>query len=301
MESRDFGKTGIQTSLLGFGGFHLCEIPYDKSEILLNSYLDKGGNYIETAPSYGKGESELKIGKAVGHRRSEYTLVTKGHDRDYEGFKQTFEDSLKRLQTDYVDVLLMHAVDSMATLDKILGEGGAIKAAEEAKAAGKVKHIGLSMHGQPDVLIEALKRYPFEAVMTTINYLDVCNFPEILTELVPLAHEKGVAIILMKPVGDGYLYKSVEPAFRYAFSQGVSVVVAGMNTMKMLENDFELAESFVPMTEGETTLLFETATELGDYVCRQCGACMPCPEGVDITGMFKLEGIFDRQMHRWRG
>lgn len=298
MEKRAFGKTGIETSLLGFGGFHLCEIPYERAEKLLNEYLDRGGNYIETAPSYGPAESEMKIGRAVSHRRDDYTLVTKAHNRDYEGCKDTFEASLKRLQTDYVDVLLMHAVGTMDDLDKILSDEGAIKAAEEAKAAGKVKHIGLSMHGQPDVLIEALKRYPFEAVMTTINYLDVCNFPKIMEELVPLAKEKGAAIILMKPLGDGYLYKSVERAFRYAFSQDVSIVVTGMNTMKMLEDDFELAENFEPMTDAEVEELMMKAPELGEYVCRQCGKCMPCSVGVDITENFRLEGIFDRQMNR---
>lgn len=297
MENRQFGTTGIETSLLGFGGFHLIEIPYKRAEQLLNGYLDRGGSYIETAPSYGGGESEIKIGRAVSHRRDEYTLVTKAHERDYEGCKATFEQSLKNLQTDHVDVLLMHAVGRMEELEAILADDGALKAAEEAKAAGKVKHIGLSMHGQPDVLIEALKRYPFDAVMTTVNYFDDCNFPKIQKALIPLAKEKGVAVILMKPLGDGYLYKSVEPAFKYAFSQEVSVVVTGMNTMKMLEMDFELAEKFLPMTVEEKEQLLESASELGDYVCRQCGKCMPCSVGVDITEVFRLEGLFDRQMH----
>lgn len=298
MEKRLFGRTGIETSILGFGGFHLCEIPYEKAEQLLNTYLDKGGTYVETAPSYGHGEAEIKIGRAISHRRKEYTLVTKAHDRDYASCKATFEQSLINLRTDYVDVLLMHAVDSLETLDKILGEDGAIRLAEEAKKEGKVKHIGLSMHGQPDVLIEALKRYPFEAVMTTINYYDVCNYPELLEELVPLAKEKGAAIILMKPLADGFLYKSVEQAFDYAFSQDVSVVVTGMNTMQMLEMDFKLAENRKPITKERLEALLKNAVELGNYVCRQCGKCMPCPEGVDITGIFALEGIYDRQMTR---
>ncbi len=298
MEKRLFGKTGIETSILGFGGFHLCEIPYSNAEKLLNAYLDRGGSYVETAPSYGNGESEIKIGKAISHRRCEYSLVTKAHQRDYATCKVTFEQSLRNLNTDHVDVLLMHAVDSLETLEKILGEDGAIKAAEEAKQEGKIKHIGLSMHGQPDVLIEAIKRYPFEAVMATINYYDVCNYPELVTELIPLAKQKGIAIILMKPLADGFLYKSVEQAFDYAFSQDVSVVVTGMNSMQMLETDFKLAESYKPNTQERLEAVLTNAVELGNYVCRQCGKCMPCPKGVDITGIFALEGIFDRQMTR---
>ena len=297
MKKRKFGATGLETTVLGFGGFHLCEIPFNQASELLNAYLDAGGNYIETAPSYGNGESEVKIGRAISKRRSEYVLVTKAHERDYQACKDGINQSLTNLQTDHIDVLLMHAVDSTETLDRILADSGAIKAAEEARAAGKIKHIGLSMHGQPDVLIEALNRYPFEAVMTTINYFDHCNFPSILADLVPLANQKNCAIILMKALGDGYLYRSVEAAFRFAFRQPVSVIVAGINTKEMLAKDLALFEEENPLTDEELAALLHNAPELTSYVCRQCGACTnTCPEGIDIPGIFLLESLYDRQM-----
>lgn len=296
MKKRAFGSTGLEISAIGYGGFHLIETPFEEADKLLNMYLDLGGNYIETAPSYGDGESEIKIGRAVSGRRDEFILATKAHDRDYTKCKQTFEQSLKNLGTDHVDLLLMHAVGTMEELDQILSDDGALKAAEEAKAAGKVKHIGISMHGQPDVLIKALNSYPFEAVMTTVNYFDDCNFPKIQNELIPLANEKGIAIILMKPLGDGYLYKSVDQAFAYAFSQDVSVVVTGMNTEYMLKKDIELSNTCTKMTDIQVETLLSEAVELHDYVCRQCGKCMPCPEGVNITEIFRLEGVYDRQM-----
>lgn len=298
VEKRRLGKTTMDLSLIGFGGFHLCEIPYDKAESLLNGYLDLGGNYIETAPSYGNGESERKIGGAVHHRRGEFFLATKAHDRDYASAKATFEQSLLNLQTDYVDLLLMHAVGTMEDLEKILSSDGAIKMAEEAKTEGKVKHIGISMHGQPDTLISALRAYDFDAVMTTINYLDVCNFPTIRGELLPLAREKGTGIILMKPLGDGYLYKSVEDAFNFAFNQDADIVVTGMNTMDMLSKDMELAENYPKWQEDEEESLMRRAIELDNYVCRQCGFCMVCPIDVPITKLFELEGLYDRQMNR---
>lgn len=296
MKKRAFGTTGLDISIIGFGGFHLIETPFDNAKKLLNMYLDLGGNYIETAPSYGEGESEIKIGKAVAHRRDEFILATKAHHRDYQSCKETLEQSLINLQTDHVDLLLMHAVGSIEALEEIMSENGALRAAEEAKAAGKVKHIGISMHGQPDSLIEAIKRYPFDAVMTTVNYYDDCNFPKIQGELIPLANEKGIAIILMKPLGDGYLYKSVEQAFNYAFSQDVSVVVTGMNTEFMLKKDIELSNTYQTMSEEAVAKLKSDALELGDYVCRQCDQCMPCPECVEITECFRLEGVYDRQM-----
>lgn len=296
MEKRVFGRTGLSTSILGFGGFHLLEIPVAEASYLLNRYLDEGGNYIETAAGYGDGESERKIGQSVADRRCEFILATKSGDQSKEKFLASLNRSLQNLRTDYVDLMIMHAVGTMQELDEILAPGGALEGALEAKKDGRIHHIGISMHGQPDVLIRALKEYPFEAVMTTINYYDHFNFPEIQDVLLPLAQETDTAVILMKPVADGLLWRSSEIAFCYAFSQPVSVVVAGINDREMLEKDLSYAKQFIPMTKEETDELYRNAPELGSYVCRQCGKCMECPEGIPITEVFRYEGYFDRQM-----
>ena len=296
MKKRTFGTTGLQTTLLGFGGFHLLEIPQDTCTELLNAYLDAGGNYIETAAAYGNGASERKIGRAVSGRRDEYVLVTKTGGRTKDNCLHDLSQSLENLRTDHVDVLLMHGVATRAELDTILGPGGAVEGAEEAVADGRVGHIGLSMHGQPDVLIEALKRYPFAAVMTTINYYDRFNFPEIEDVLLPLARSRGAAVIIMKPLADGYLWKSPARAFRYAFSRHASVIVTGINHPDMLKKDLALAASYEPLSRMDAEEMAAYAPELGTYVCRQCGECLPCPEGIDIPTVFRLEGQYDRQM-----
>ncbi|OPX44413.1 general stress protein 69 [Ruminiclostridium hungatei] len=295
MEKRKFGRTGLETSILGFGGFHLLEIPLSEAKCLLNRYLDAGGNYIETAAGYGDGESERKIGQSVAHRRKEFVLATKTAERTKVKCLESLDRSLANLRTDYIDLFIMHAVGTMEELDTILGAEGALEGALQAKQEGKIKHIGISMHGQPHVLIRALKEYDFDAVMTTINYYDRFNFPEIEEELIPLALNKQTAIILMKPIGDGLLWKSVQPAFRYAFTQPASVIVAGINNREMLELDLEFAGKFVPMSEVEMERLYAEAPELGSYVCRQCGKCC-CPEGIPLQEIFKYEGYFDRQM-----
>lgn len=296
MEKRKFGKTGLETTLLGFGGFHLIEIPFREVDFLLNTYLDAGGNYIETAAGYGDGKSEVKIGKAIASRRAEFILTSKSSERRKEGFLTSLNNSLENLKTDYLDLILMHAVGSINDLDTILGPGGAMEGFITAQKAGKVKFVGISMHGQPDILIEALKQYSFDAVMSTINYYDRFNYPEIEDKLVPLALRQGTAIILMKPVADGFLWRSAPQAFQYAFSQPVSVVVSGINTREMLSNDLKYADEYKPMTENEKEWLFKNASELGNYVCRQCKECFPCPEGISIPEIFKYEGYFDRQM-----
>lgn len=296
MEKRNFGKTGLKTSILGFGGFHLLEIPVSESKYLLESYLDAGGNYIETAASYGNGESERKIGISVANRRSEYILATKTGERRKQGCTESLEKSLNNLQTDHVDLLIMHGVRSNEELETILGPDGALEEAIRAKKEGKIRFIGISMHGQSDILVKALKEYDFDAVMTTINYYDRFNFPEIEDELVPLAVEKETAIILMKPIADGLLWRSASKAFKYAFSQPASVIVTGINNREMLKNDLKYADEFIPMTKDELTELYKDAPELGNYVCRQCNKCLPCPEGINIPEIFKYEGYFDRQM-----
>lgn len=296
MQKRKFGKTGLESTLLGFGGFHLLEIDQNEAGKLLNQYLDAGGNYIETAANYGDGESERKIGKAISHRRDEYMLVSKMAARDKDGFLTLINKSLENLQTDHLDVVLMHAVATMEELDEILSDNGAIEGFKQAKAEGKVNFVGISMHGQPDVLIAALNRYPFDAVMTTINYYDRFNFPKIDDELIPLAASKDCAVILMKPIADGLLWRSAPQAFRYAFSQPVSVVVAGINTQEMLDSDLQFLNDFTPMSAEEKEALYASAPELGQYVCRQCDKCLPCPENINIPLICKLEGYYDRQM-----
>ncbi|MDR1060477.1 MAG: aldo/keto reductase [Clostridiales bacterium] len=299
MEYRELGKTGLKTSLLGFGGFHLLEIPQKEAGALLNAYLDAGGNYIETAASYGNGESERKIGASVMHRRADFVLTTKVGDREKAAAAAKIDRSLKNLRTDHVDIILLHGMESVDALNRSLAEDGAYQAALEAKKAGKALHVGISMHGQPAPLLAALKTGKFEAVMSTINYYDRCNFPEIEGELLPLAREKGAGVILMKPIADGYLYRNAERAFRYAFSRPVSVVVAGINNRQMLDMDLRFAEAYAPMSEGEELELLKTAPELGSYVCRQCGSCAgACGKGIDIKEVFASEAYYDRQMMR---
>ena len=293
---RDFGQTGEKVAMLGLGGYHFLEISQEEVTEIVQRYLDMGGNYVETAYAYGSGNSERKVGRALQGRRDEVFLVTKVAARDKAGAARILEQSLENLQTDRVDLLFMHAVQEPYELEAILGEDGALHAAEEARQAGKVRYIGVSGHGWADVLIEALERYPFDAVMHTFNYLDRFNYPSSEVELLPLAAEKGVAVVGMKPVGDGYLYRSPEPALRYAFALPCATMVSGMNKMEYLETDMAVAKAFQPVGKKEMEELFAAAPELGDYVCRQCSKCVPNPGDVPIPQIFQLEGMYDRQM-----
>ena len=298
MERRPFGITGEQVSLLGFGGFHLVEITPGDAGALLNRYLDAGGNYIETAAEYGDGGSEMKIARGVGGRRDEYLLATKVLPRDKEGALAQLEESLRRLRTDHVDVWFLHSVNDADTAERLLAPGGALEAAEQAKKDGKVRFIGISAHGQPMGLLRILPEYRFDALMVPVNYFDHFNFPDIQDRIFPQAQLQETAIIAMKVVGDGYLWRSAAQAFRYAWSLPVSHAVAGINNREMLESDLGYAENFAPMTHDEVQHLYAGAPEYRNYVCRQCNTCRVV-SGINLSRIFELEGWYDRQM--WDG
>jgi predicted aldo/keto reductase-like oxidoreductase len=299
MEKRILGGTGLEVSILGLGGFHLLEISAANARTILNRYLDAGGNYVETAPEYGDGESERKIGQAIAARRDEYVLATKTHLRDRDSAARLIDQSLRHLHTDHIDILYMHHVQRLNELDRILSDDGALRAAEAARGAGKTRFIGISSHGHPELVLEALNQYPFDVIMCNINYYDRFNFPVIEEELLPLSLEQEIGVVGMKAVSDGLLWRSAQQAFRYAWSLPIHVMVAGMNTLALLEQDLMYAESFAPMSDEEKERWFTDAPELGTYVCRQCDKCLPCPAGIDIPYVFELEGWYDRQM--WDG
>ncbi len=294
MEKRVLGNTGLDVSVLGFGGFHLVEITLAEASRLLGMYLDRGGNYIETAASYGDGDSEAKIGAAVSARRDRYVLATKTMQRTASDCAEELNRSLKSLRTDHVDVFFMHCVQTPAEADAILGPEGALEAAEAARKAGKVRFIGITGHGRPDGLLHAISRHRFDVLMTQFNYLDRFNFPVVEAELLPQCLKDGVGVLAMKSLADGYLHRSVRYAFRYALSLPVASVVMGINSAEMLERDLKEVAAFRPMTGKEKNRLFSSAPELGDYVCRFCGKCANA--GFDPQSVFRLEAVYNRQM-----
>ncbi|MBN1402060.1 MAG: aldo/keto reductase [Anaerolineae bacterium] len=290
---RSFGSTDLQVSVLGLGGFHQVEISRDDVIEILDLYLASGGNYVETARSYGRGQSEHKLGRALEGRRDQVILVSKTGQRDAEGAWRELNESLEALRTDHLDILLYHGLNDVAEVERASGPGGAAEAFARAREEGLVRLFGASTHW-PLVLIPAMERLSLDAVMYWVNYLVPCNYPELLETVAPAARARGLGIIGMKPVGDGYLYRSAPEAFAFALAQEVDVLACGFNSIELLRKDLEIVSHWQqPSSERLATILRE-APELGDYVCRQCGQCRM--EDMDLPRVFELEGKFDRQM-----
>lgn len=282
--------TGFTVSRLGLGGFHQLEISSEIVEQVVDAFLEVGGTYIETARGYGAGASEEKLGRALEGRREQVVLASKSGARDADGIRRDLEASLKALRTDHIEFYFFHGVATLEELDVITGHGGALEALLQAREEGLISGMGFSSHRPPELYVEAIKRLPLSVILIWDNYLEEQYVPEIQNEVYPLARKYGVGITAMKPLADGFLYRSVEPALRYALGSGSDVLVCGMNSV---DHVYEAAEAIAkgPADEAERTAILRDAPELGAYVCRQCGKCSDA-----LMALFRLEGYVDRQM-----
>jgi predicted aldo/keto reductase-like oxidoreductase len=259
METRPFGKTGESFPILSFGGQRIVDehnCTEDEAVAIVNTAIDRGIRYFDTAWIYSQGQAETRLGKVVKDRRDEMWIATKTWDTTKDGARRQLEKSLKRLQTDHVNEWRLHNVWDFARLDDFMGKGGALEAAIQAREEGLVKHISISCHTDPQILVEALDRFPFDSALISVSALDhfVFSFVE---EFLPIANANGVATIGMKVLGFGSLTHEVERSLRYAFSLPLSTVIVGMESMAQLEQNLAIAESFTPMSDEERLAFFQ--------------------------------------------
>jgi len=282
------GRTGKQITRYGLGGFHQLEITSEIVEQVVDAYLAEGGNYIETARSYGNGASEAKIGRALRGRRSRVILASKTAAATADEARRDVERSLETLGTDHIEFYFLHGVDA-DKLEQVAGKGGAAEGLLKAKAEGLIDGVGLSSHTPPTYL-EAFERIPLDLILIWYNYLDNLNFPIIPERIVPEARRRGIGVTAMKPVADGFLYRSAEAAIRYALGAGAEVAIVGTNSVEQVRQAAAAVRKGEMDQAGREAVLRD-AVELGQYVCRRCGQC---PR--ELMETFRLEGEFDRQM-----
>ena len=274
MPTRSFGKTGFKVGILSLGGQATIEMKgtEEESEKIVNRAIDLGVNYIDTAASYGGGQSQINIGRVIKTRRSEVWLSSKTHDTSYEGSMRLLEQSLKSLQTDHLDTWQLHNVQTKEQLEKIFADNGAIKAMEKAKSEGMVRHIGITGHFEPLILLEAIKRYPFDQILLAINAADV-HYLSFKNYLLPEALRLGIAIVGMKVVTRGRMLSTWTPppipeqpdrmatikpgtitikeALSYNMSLPVSTTIIGVDNVAQIEEDVKIASEFSPLSEPE--------------------------------------------------
>lgn len=250
LPTRELGSTGRRVSLFGLGGEGVLRTQGREREAVavIHKALDCGVNYCDTAPAYA--DSMDYYGAALGERREEIFLASKTHDRTRDGSLRLLDDSLRRLQTDRLDLWQLHDLRTMEVLDCIFSKGGALEALLQARDEGRVKHLGITGHHDPTILMEAMRRFDFDTVLVALNAADVHRMP-FLTTVVPEAAKRGMGIIGMKVLAAGAMSKagvSAEEAMRYALSQhGVSTVVIGCGTPEEVEENARIAREFEPL------------------------------------------------------
>jgi aryl-alcohol dehydrogenase-like predicted oxidoreductase len=253
MEMRQFGKTGEKFSILSFGAQRIVD-GHQCSEAeairMVNYALDHGIRYFDTAWVYSEGQSEVRVGKVAKHRRHEMWIATKTRGRTRAEALVQLEESLTRLQTDHVDEWRMHNIWSMEELDKLTAPGGALEAAVQAREQGKIRYISMSGHRNPQVQVEALRRFPFDSMLVALSALDhfILSFAE---EFLPVANAKGIAVIGMKAMGLAKLGPYYERALRYSMGLPVSTTIVGMESMDQLKKNLAVAENFTPLGDEE--------------------------------------------------
>ena len=285
MEYTKLGKTGLEISRMGFGGIPIQKVDVPAVRALMERMAEKGVNYIDTARGYTV--SEAYIGEALEGMRDKFVLATKSMARTREAMAKDIETSLANLRTDYIDLYQVHN-PGLADLDAVIVPGGALEALQEAKAAGKIGHIGVTAHFA-SVFERLLELDWVETIMFPYNIVENQG-----AELMRRCTEKNVGFICMKPLAGGAL-EDATLALRYIHQNpDVSVVIPGMYDVKEIEQNLAAMEDTSPLSEKELEKIEEIRKTLGTQFCRRCNYCQPCSAGINISGTFLMEGYLDR-------
>ena len=267
---RKLGSTGERVSAIGLGGAHLAKPSEEEAIRIVRSALDRGITFLDNCWDYGNGECEVRMGKGLrdGYRKKAF-LMTKYDGRTRAAAAQQIDQSLQRLQTDHIDLIQFHENIRLDDPDRFFAKDGALEAVTAAKQAGKIRYIGFTGHKDPLVherMLEVAKEhnFHFDSCQMPLNPMDA-HFRSFANNVVPKLVEAGIAVIGMKPMANGLILKSntVTPieCLHYALNLPTSVVITGCDSMKILDQAFEAARTFKPLTESEVIALLDKTRE----------------------------------------
>ncbi len=273
LPTRRLGRTNEQVSILGLGGWHIgLPARGDRQEAIriMHAAIDEGLTFFDNSWDYHDGLSEEVMGEALSSagRRQKVFLMTKNCERDYEGSRRNLEESLRRLQTDHVDLWQFHEMVYDNDPDWVFERGG-IKYALEAQKAGKVRHIGFTGHKDPRIHRKMLhKPYDWATSQMPINVMDA-HYRSFQKNVLPVCLKQNVGVIGMKSLGGGKIPSdtslTVQECRGYALSLPISTLCAGITSMKDLQQDLAIARNFKPFSDAEKKqILARAEPDAGD-------------------------------------
>ena len=285
MEYRVLGKTGLKVSRMGFGGIPIQRTDAEGAKAVIRYLMDRGVNYIDTARGYTV--SEEFLGYALEGIRDKFVIATKSMARTKEAMAADIETSLRNLRTDYIDLYQVHNAPP-ADVEKVIAPGGALEALLEAKAAGKIGHIGITAHSL-DTFKMALGMDWVETIMFPYNIVETQG-----EDLIAKCTEKNIGFIDMKPLAGGAIEDATLALRFLCANENVTVVIPGMAEIKEAQQNIAAVENDAPLTGDELAAMDAIRKDLGTHFCRRCNYCAPCTVGISIPAMFLMEGYLSR-------
>ena len=285
MKYNILGKTGLKVSFMGFGGIPIQRIDAAGTRKLMDQMVEAGVNYIDTARGYTVSESFL--GEALVGIRDKFVLATKSMSRTKEAMAADIDISLNNLKTGYIDLYQVHN-PSIQQLQQVVAEGGALEALMEAKAAGKIGHIGLTAHSL-EVFEMALSMDWVETIMFPYNIVETQG-----EKLIAQCTQKNIGFICMKPLAGGAIEDATLAMRFICANENVSVVIPGMAEPKELDQNLAAVNDESPLSPAENAKILTIRKDLGTQFCRRCNYCAPCSEGISIPSVFLFEGYLSR-------
>ncbi len=285
MQHRKLGKTGLDVSVIGLGGGMLGSSETDYAVRVIKRATDLGIDYFDTAHSYP--DSEVRLGHALKQRRKEVYISSKtGATTKGEAWCD-INESLRRLETNYLDNYHLHGLREGKDLETRLGQGGALEALVEARERGLIRHIGCTSH-RSQTLIKALQHFDFEIILVPMNIVE----REPLKELLPLCERKGVGVTIMKPVATGLLPARL--ALKWLLNQDIDTAVPGAATIEEIQTDAEVGQlRKLSINADEERRIERLEQMLQNRRCRICAECEPCPKGIPIASTLGTDVMYD--------
>ncbi len=287
MRQVPLGRTGLTVSEVAFGGIPIQRLTEQEAVAVVTRCLDLGITCLDTAHGYGT--SEERIGKAIAGRREGLVLATKSPARQAGPFREQMDLSFERLGVEYIDIFQFHNIATQEALDQVLAPGGPYEIALEAKARGRIGHIGVTSHSL-DLAIQMAGMDLFETLMFPFNYVT----HEPADRLIPLCREKGIGFIAMKPMGGGML-EDATLSFKFLRQYAGVLPVVGIEQTAEIEEIVGIFEGSTAFTAAETARMNEIVERLGTRFCRRCDYCQPCPQGIQISTVLNIKS-FARRM-----
>jgi aryl-alcohol dehydrogenase-like predicted oxidoreductase len=272
MPYRTLGRTGVKVSCIGLGGFHLGQSKLEEADMikLFHAAIDRGINFSDNSWDYNQGESERRVGKALKGYREKVFVMSKFDGRTKGSAMKQLEDSLQRLDIDHLDLWQFHENIRLEDPDRFFADGGAAEAMLQAKQEGKVRFMGFTGHKDPSVHLRMLemadkRNFPFDTAQMPINVMDA-HFRSFEKEVVPVLLEKQIALLGMKSMGDKNILtsKTVTPleCLQYALSRPTSVVITGIDSMPILDQAFEAAQTYASLSKADIARILEKTAEV---------------------------------------